>query len=332
MRIIYCRIAFMKYYNGPSADDKPLYGGAYNKTNTGHEVHNFHANNGNYYGFFQPGSNKRSKKDWNDVIVGNITGNKKDMQADDVLVVWVAKIPDERGQFITGWYKNATVYRTMQELSGKALKNRSEDEYRFYNVKANIVDCRLLPVEKRNFEVKGMGHANYWYGEETKNKEVLEYIENYRDENPLEQERLQEIRNIEKDVSNLKGEDREVLTKQRVNQSKFRIQLIEKYHKCCLCGMSYEKLLRASHIKPWSESNKYERLKIENGLLLCPNHDLAFDQHLIAFDDDGGILISRKLSAKDRKLLNIKEDMKIDVSSDMKPYLEYHRKKFWEEN
>ena len=29
MRIIYCRIAFMKYYNGPSAEDKPLYGGVY---------------------------------------------------------------------------------------------------------------------------------------------------------------------------------------------------------------------------------------------------------------------------------------------------------------
>ena len=113
MRIIYCRIAFMKHYNGPSADDKPLYGGAYNKTNTGHEVHNFHANNANYYGFFQPGSNKRSKKDWNDVNVGNIT-----------------------------------------ELLGKALKNRSEDEYRFYNVKANIVDCRLLPVEKRILKLR----------------------------------------------------------------------------------------------------------------------------------------------------------------------------------
>lgn len=103
----------MKYFNGPSDDDKPLYGGAYNKTNIGQEVHNFHANNGNYYGFFQPGSNKRSKKDWNDVNVGNITGNKKDMQADDVLVVWVAKKFGESGQFITGWYKHATVYRTI---------------------------------------------------------------------------------------------------------------------------------------------------------------------------------------------------------------------------
>lgn len=41
-----------------------------------------------------------------------------------------------------------------------------------------------------------------------------------------------------------------------------------------------ERFLVASHIKTWSHSNNIDRLDIQNGLLLCPNHDALFDKDI----------------------------------------------------
>ena len=54
--------------------------------------------------------------------------------------------------------------------------------------------------------------------------------------------------------------------------------MLKKYHsKCCLCGVDDDALLVASHIKPWAKSDEHEKLDLDNGLLLCPNHDKLFD-------------------------------------------------------
>ena len=97
-------------------------------------------------------------------------------------------------------------------------------------------------------------------------------------------------------MSDITGDEREAIVKIRINQDKFRESLIKKYNgKCCLCGVDYLSMLVASHIKPWAKSDKYEKLDIENGLLLCPNHDKLFDSGLISFDSKGKIMISSKL-------------------------------------
>ena len=50
----------------------------------------------------------------------------------------------------------------------------------------------------------------------------------------------------------LTGDEKEVLVKARINQSIYRQTLIKKYKcKCCLCGVTNERMLIASHIKPW---------------------------------------------------------------------------------
>jgi hypothetical protein len=53
--VLFARIGWMKYYNGPqSGDEKPTGGGKYNKANLGHEVFNFHEISGQLFGYFQP--------------------------------------------------------------------------------------------------------------------------------------------------------------------------------------------------------------------------------------------------------------------------------------
>ena len=82
----------------------------------------------------------------------------------------------------------------------------------------------------------------------------------------------------------------------------------------------------ASHIKPWSACASHEKLDVNNGFLLCPNHDRLFDNGWISFDDTGAILISEQLDPVDRINMNVFDDMKIHLTEENKKYLEYHRK------
>ena len=119
----------------------------------------------------------------------------------------------------------------------------------------------------------------------------------------------------------------------RVGQGYYRQQIIEKWNGTCPVTKSNMKnILISSHIVPWSESNDDERLDVENGILLSPNIDSLFDKYFISFNDDGSMLISKKLDIFNRESLNINEDIKIPISDGMKKYLKRHRKKFEEKN
>lgn len=125
--------------------------------------------------------------------------------------------------------------------------------------------------------------------------------------------------------THIEGADRTALIKIRVNQGIFRNKLLVKYSKCCLCGVSESSFLVASHIKPWEKSEAKEKLDVNNGLLLCPNHDKLFDGGWISFDNDGKILISGEMKTNDKIFMNIREDMKIVLTKKNKSYMKYHR-------
>ena len=93
------------------------------------------------------------------------------------------------------------------------------------------------------------------------------------------------------------GSDREVITKQRVNQQFFRNAVLTSYqNKCCITGIDTASLLIASHIKPWSISDpKTERTNPSNGLCLNVLHDKAFDKGLITVLPDYTIRVSSEL-------------------------------------
>ena len=65
-------------------------------------------------------------------------------------------------------------------------------------------------------------------------------------------------------------------------------------NKCCITGLNIPQVLRASHIVPWS-SDKTNRMNPENGLCLSATYDAAFDKHLISFDDDYRMIVSKEI-------------------------------------
>jgi hypothetical protein len=78
-----------------------------------------------------------------------------------------------------------------------------------------------------------------------------------------------------------------------------RVKLIEQ--KCRVTGVHSEKLLTASHIKPWKTSDNTERLDGNNGLFLSPHVDRLFDSGFITFTAVGEMLVSPLL---DEEVLN----------------------------
>lgn len=120
--------------------------------------------------------------------------------------------------------------------------------------------------------------------------------------------------------------EKEQLVKARLGQGQFRRDLLSLWEGCCLTGCTTPKLLRASHIKPWSKSNNRERLDRYNGLLLTPNADALFDSGYITFSSDGEMIVSRKLPEEEAKMLLSGCARKIKVFSENRSYLEYHRR------
>ena len=93
------------------------------------------------------------------------------------------------------------------------------------------------------------------------------------------------------------GYDKKVLRSERIGQTFFRRALLAIYNnKCCFTGMDVPELLRASHIKPWSESNDInEKTNPQNGLLLNALCDVAFDNGFITISHDYVIIVSKHL-------------------------------------
>lgn len=314
LKILYCRVGWMKFYVGAQGDH-PKNGGSFNKKHCGYEIYNFREFDSKYYGYVEPGKIKDRVRSINIDKLGAPSSAEK---IDGVLVVWFAT-KEKSGQYVVGWYKNATVFKKRQDVPDNVREKRDPNQNAFYY---NVLSTEKtsIQVEKRDQQIKGAGQSNIWYGNKETNQKVLDFIYSYDKQND------ETIANSEKNTENLTGKDKKALINSRVNQNVFRERLNNRYSHCCLCGVSNEHFLVASHIKPWQKSNGQEKLDVDNGLLLCANHDKLFDQGYITFSDTGKIIISKHLDNENRKFMNVHPEMRIELKGDNMKYLKYHRK------
>ena len=125
------------------------------------------------------------------------------------------------------------------------------------------------------------------------------------------------------------GTDVEKFVITRVSQGSFRRLLLLERHHCNLCDITTTSVLRASHIKEWSESSREERIDANNGLLLCANHDALFDRHQISFNPEtGNICISESIDEEQKSALNLSDSFNLSMSDRMKSYMQIHYQKF----
>jgi putative restriction endonuclease len=123
------------------------------------------------------------------------------------------------------------------------------------------------------------------------------------------------------------------ITTARQGQSKFREMILANYeNKCAISHIQQPELLIAGHISPWSEDPE-NRLNPRNGILLNRLHDKAYENGLIAVDDNGKILYADKLEKHTfEKLISMNTDGYLSMPTKFKPdpFLLMKHKKFHE--
>lgn len=116
--------------------------------------------------------------------------------------------------------------------------------------------------------------------------------------------------------------------RRRIGQDVFRDALMDLWQgRCALSGVELPpSLLRASHAKPWKDASDDERLDPFNGLLLAVHYDALFDKGLIAFSEEGKLLVSTLLTQEARQILNLDTPMRLHLMlPGHRKYLDYHR-------
>lgn len=132
---------------------------------------------------------------------------------------------------------------------------------------------------------------------------------------------------IEKDA-NISPKKKDAIIRARVGQGKYREDLLEECPYCPFTLVNDERLLIASHIKPWSKANNVEKVDPKNGFMLTPTYDKLFDRGFITFDDDKKLIVSPWISPMNQKRLNIRTGLlisKLILDEKRKEYLKYHR-------
>jgi len=123
-------------------------------------------------------------------------------------------------------------------------------------------------------------------------------------------------------------EEKNTLKKAREGQGKYRQLILEEFPAgCIITKINDERLLIASHIKPWIDSNDEEKIDRYNGLLLSPTFDRLFDQGFITFQNDGIVNTSPYISPLNWKKVGLQNNTKFELKRNEKreEFLEYHR-------
>ena len=126
------------------------------------------------------------------------------------------------------------------------------------------------------------------------------------------------------------NEEKKALVKYRIQQNKYKSELLLHWEGCSILGTKNPKLLIASHIKPFLESKESEKYDVNNGLLLTPIYYKLFRLFLITFDKNGKIKISEKLKTERKKLsISGGENLRMDkLTVGTKIYLKFHNQRF----
>jgi hypothetical protein len=174
MKVLFCHISWMKFYDG-GEDDRSSGGGSHTDAgNLGGEKNNFRPHKNQMFGYIETRKNSQ-------IHIENLGAGKTDECIENILVVWTALNPKIGGVYIIGWYKNASVYRNGQDLKIKAINEKD----RYYHATTDANSSKLLTPDERVFRIpratksnSGMGQSHVWYAKNNLKlvQNVLDYI------------------------------------------------------------------------------------------------------------------------------------------------------------
>ena len=168
----------------------------------------------------------------------------------------------------------------------------------------------------------------------TTNGEVVYYFKQFIEYNPddlAEHEYSEEEQEVDvKTDPSLPKTERDAIVRARKGQGIFREKLLEECPFCPITLVNDERLLIASHIKPWAAPGitNAERIDPKNGIPFTPTYDKLFDRGFISFTDEKKMMVSPWLSPMNQKRLNIYDGKAVPhlpLDAKRRVYLKYHR-------
>lgn len=151
--------------------------------------------------------------------------------------------------------------------------------------------------------------------------EVVDRVKELED-----QLKADEIEQVIQEDEALSPTEREQLVRSRVGQGAFRLHVMTFEKACRLTGVTDDRFLIASHIKPWRGCNNSERLDGQNGLMLAPHVDKLFDRGWISFADNGDLLIAADAPPAVMNSWGFSAGLNVGAFSEkQRAYIQYHR-------
>lgn len=124
------------------------------------------------------------------------------------------------------------------------------------------------------------------------------------------------------------NEKKKEISRARIGQGKYRELLLEECPFCPITKITDERLLIASHIKPWVASSDEEKIDPKNGFMLSPLYDKLFDRGFITFTNDRRVVISDWLTPQNKRRIGIEDGQFIQalpLDDKRIEYLSFHR-------
>ena len=127
---------------------------------------------------------------------------------------------------------------------------------------------------------------------------------------------------------NFKKAKTETIRQARMGQGRYREKLLEQCRYCPFTMIADERLLIASHIKPWVASNDKEKVDPYNGYMLSPLYDKLFDRGFITLTSTKHVILSQFISPYTWRQIGLKDNSYIHtlVMDDKRmEYLKFHQ-------
>ena len=202
MKILFCNIAWMKWYKGYRNNDIPVNGGSYVKqTRQGEENDNFWPvvnasptiewDDGTVVslpqgdicmGFVETGHTNGKSRQLCIEKIQDCAGYKNAPYVDDVLVIFCATRVGDKHPVVVGWYNHAMVLRNYVEYG------MEDGSVLWKNIICKAEDAVLLPVNERKWRVPratkekyGFGRSNIWYADYSQSEKVKPWVEDIYD-------------------------------------------------------------------------------------------------------------------------------------------------------
>jgi hypothetical protein len=158
-KLLACRIAWMREYRGDVTGDPPSAGGKYiAKKVVGGEVLNFQPHGTRYYGYVQASRGGR-RLGYGRLNLAKHFGISSGVDSvGGVMVVWFAADRGGTGQKVVGVYRNAIVLGVARDAEpSRHVVYRGRRIRIPYNVVADAIDVRFVPVGARRFAIPRPG-------------------------------------------------------------------------------------------------------------------------------------------------------------------------------